>query len=101
MAELKANSSDLHTILMDSRKRDGWRDRQLLEGIQGCWKVVSELRRSRIISCQQKGIREVCFYSSRSLSDRPKTETIDSVRHAVFCHIILVRKQEQKFFLSL
>lgn len=81
--------------LMESRKRDGWMDGSFWR--EGCWKVVSELRRSRIISCQQKEMKEVRFYSSRSLSDRPKTEAIGSVRHAVFCHIILVRKQEQRF----
>lgn len=63
---------------------------------EGCWEVVSELRTSWVISCQQREMKEV-FYSNRSSSDRPKTEMIGSVRHAVFV-IVLARKQRSSRF---
>lgn len=92
MAELKANSSDL------LKNTDGESEERRVDGRAAFGgRAAGKLRRSRIISCQQKEMKEVRFYSSRSLSDRPKTEAIGSVRHAVFCHIILVRKQEQRF----
>lgn len=61
---------------------DGWADRRHVEGglVKSCFGAKERQDNELSTERDERGV----FYSSRSLSDRPKTQISGSVRQVVF-----------------